>query len=314
MTIEDVITKSGVTMGVLFVVAAATFLLMPLSLVTPTLIVTAIVGFRTVLLVSMRRVVSPAAVPACPVVEGLFIGGLSKMFEYLYPGIVSQAVLGTFVAAGVTLAAYKTLRIRVTDKFRRIVFIATLGIAAMYLINLVVSLFGVSTGLVAIGPSAGVLSWIVSAVAIVLAVANLIMDFDYIERGDRQRRPEVRVVARPRPDRHDGLAVHRDPADPVVLPQLTLRTDLAHARAPSHLGEGPSRRPASCGPARRGGRSAGCASLRSCWGAWRCSSERAPVAHGRSRQRSNRPTRTPRWCRPRRARPGRTARGNAPRR
>ena len=183
MTIEDVITKSGVTMGVLFVVAAAAFLLMPLSLVTPTLIVTAIVGFVTVLLVSMRRVVSPAAVLAYSVVEGLFIGGLSKMFEYLYPGIVSQAVLGTFVAAGVTLAAYKTLRIRVTDKFRRIVFIATLGIAAMYLINLVVSLFGVSTGLVAIGPSAGVLSWIVSAVAIVLAVANLIMDFDYIERG-----------------------------------------------------------------------------------------------------------------------------------
>mgnify|MGYP000940809002 CR=1 FL=1 len=183
MTIEDVVTKSGVTMGVLFVVAAAAFLLMPLSLVTPTLIVTAIVGFVTVLLVSMRRVVSPAAVLAYSVVEGLFIGGLSKMFEYLYPGIVSQAVLGTFVAAGVTLAAYKTLRIRVTDKFRRIVFIATLGIAAMYLINLVVSLFGVSTGLVAIGPSAGVLSWIVSAVAIVLAVANLIMDFDYIERG-----------------------------------------------------------------------------------------------------------------------------------
>nr|NLI49838.1 hypothetical protein [Propionibacterium sp.] len=189
MTIEDVITKSGITMGGLFLVAAAVFMVMPLSLLMPTIIVTAIVGFITVLLVSMRRTVSPVAVVAYTVIEGLFIGALSKMFEYLFPGIVVQAILGTFVAAGVTLAAYKYFRIRVTNKFRRIVTIATMGIAAMYLVNLVVSLFGVSTGLVAVGPSAGPLSWIVSAVAVVLAVASLIMDFDYIEQGIRNGAP-----------------------------------------------------------------------------------------------------------------------------
>jgi len=189
MTIEDVITKSGITMGGLFLVAAAVFMVMPLSLLMPTIIVTAIVGFITVLLVSMRRTVSPAAVVAYTVVEGLFIGALSKMFNYMFPGIVVQAILGTFIAAAVTLAAYKYFRIRVTNKFRRIVTIATMGIAAMYLVNLVVSLFGVSTGLVAVGPTAGPLSWIVSAVAVVLAVASLIMDFDYIEQGIRNRAP-----------------------------------------------------------------------------------------------------------------------------
>ena len=189
MTIEDVIAKTGITLGALFVVAAATFVLLPVALLMPAIVVSAIVGFVTVLMVSMRRRISPAAVLAYSVVEGIFIGALSKMFEYMFPGIVAQAVLGTFVAAGVTLAAYKYLRIRVTSKFRRIVTIATMGIAAMYLINLVVSLFGVSTGLVALGPTAGPLSWLISAVAVVLAVANLIMDFDYIEKGVATRAP-----------------------------------------------------------------------------------------------------------------------------
>ena len=189
MRIEDVITKSGITMGGLFLVAAAVFMVMPVSLLMPAIIVTGIVGFITVLMVSMRRTVSPAAVVAYTVVEGIFIGALSKMFNYMFPGIVVQAILGTFIAAGVTLAAYKYFRIRVTNKFRRIVTIATMGIAAMYLVNLVVSLFGVSTGLVAVGPQAGPLSWIVSAVAVVLAVASLIMDFDYIEAGIRNGAP-----------------------------------------------------------------------------------------------------------------------------
>lgn len=183
MTIDDVITKSAITMGTLFLAAAATFVLLPVSLLTPTLLVTAIVGFVTVLLVSMRSRVSPGAVLAYAVVEGLFIGAFSKLFEFLYSGIVVQAILGTFVAAGVTLAAYRYFRIRVTEKFRRIVGIATMGVAAMFLVNLVLSLFGVSTGLVAIGPSAGPLAWIVSLVCVVLAVVNLITDFDYIERG-----------------------------------------------------------------------------------------------------------------------------------
>ena len=183
MTIEDVITKTGITLGALIAVAAATFFLLPAALLMPAIVVSAIVGFVTVLMVSMRRIVRPAAVLAYCVVEGVFIGALSKMFEYAYPGLVAQAVLGTFVAAGVTLAAYKYLRIRVTNKFRRIVTMATMGLAAMYLLNLVLSLFSVNTGIIEIGPSAGVLSWLVSGVAVVLAVFSLIMDFDYIERG-----------------------------------------------------------------------------------------------------------------------------------
>ena len=76
------------------------------------------------------------------------------------------------------------------DKAGTLGFLVTsIGIAVMYLVNLVLSLFSVNTGLVAIGPSAGPLAWIVSAVAVALAVASLIMDFDYIEQGVRNQLP-----------------------------------------------------------------------------------------------------------------------------
>ena len=80
-------------------------------------------------------------------IEGVFIGMISKYFEYLYNGIVAQAVLGTFAAAGVTLAAYKFFNIRVTPKFTKIVVIATISFAVAMLPNFVLALAGVNMGL-----------------------------------------------------------------------------------------------------------------------------------------------------------------------
>lgn len=191
MTIDDVITKSALTMGVLALVAAATFVVLPLGLMLPTLIATGLLAFVSVMVVSLRRNVNPAFVMAYSVLEGIFVGALSKMVEVGFglPGIAGQAVLATFVAAGVTFAAYKYLRIRVTGQFRKVVVIGTIALAVAYLVNFVVSLFGANLGLVGWGASAGPLAWLVSAVAVVLAVANLIMDFDYIEQGVRNRAP-----------------------------------------------------------------------------------------------------------------------------
>lgn len=193
MTIDDVITKSAITMGTLFVVAAATFALLgrygTFALLGGTLAVTGIVGFITVMVVSLRRKISPAAVLVYAVIEGMFIGAFSRLFEMLYPGIVVQAIMGTFVAAGATLAAYKYLRIKVTSQFRKIVTLSTFGLAGMFLVNMVLSLFHVNTGLVGYGSNAGMLSILISGVCVVLAVANLIMDFDYIEAGIRNGAP-----------------------------------------------------------------------------------------------------------------------------
>jgi uncharacterized YccA/Bax inhibitor family protein len=123
------------------------------------------------------------------VIEGVFIGAFSKLFELMYPGIVAQAVLATFVAAGVTLAANKYFRIRVTDKFRKIVVMSTFAFLGVVIVNLVLALFGVNLGIRTIGGGVSGIAILVSLVAVVLAVLNLILDFDYIEQGIAMRAP-----------------------------------------------------------------------------------------------------------------------------
>lgn len=189
MTIDDVITKSAITMGVLMATAAVTFLMLPIQLLSVTAIVAGLVAFVTVMIVSFRRTISPALVLVYAAIEGVFIGAFSAMFEYLYPGIVTPAVLGTFVAAGVTLAAYKYFRIRVTSQFRKMVTIGTIALAGVMLVNLVLSLFGVNTGIISVTGQVSLLAILFSALGVGLAVMNLILDFDYIEQGIAMRAP-----------------------------------------------------------------------------------------------------------------------------
>lgn len=189
MTIDDVITKTAVTMGVLVLSAALTFLFMPWQLVQPAMIVGGLVAFGVVLLVSFRRKISPAFVLAYSVIEGVFIGALSLIFETIYPGIVTPAVLGTFVAAGITLAAYKAFRIRVTNQFRKMIIIGTMAYAGVLLLNLVLSLFGINLGIISITGEVSGIALLASAIGVGLAVMNLILDFDYIEQGIAVRAP-----------------------------------------------------------------------------------------------------------------------------
>ena len=91
--------------------------------------------------------INPALVLVYAAIEGVFIGMISKFFECLYDGIVAQAVLATFVAAGVTLAAYKFFNIRVTPKFTKIVIIATIAFMVAMLLNFGLSLAGFNLGL-----------------------------------------------------------------------------------------------------------------------------------------------------------------------
>lgn len=189
MTLDDVIAKSAITLGAVFAVAAVTWMLLPVELLYPALIGSAIAGVVTIMFVARRRTVSAGGVLLYAVLEGVFVGAISKFFEFMYPGIVVSAVLATFVTAGVTLAAYKFFNIRVTPKFRKMVFIGTAALAGVVVVNLVLSLFGVNTGLREIGPDAGLLSIGISVVAVVLAVMNLVVDFDSVERGIQMQAP-----------------------------------------------------------------------------------------------------------------------------
>lgn len=190
MSIEDVITKTAVLLLALVGAGGFTWFLMPRNLLLPVAAVGSLVAFFTVMVVSARRNVPVAGVIAYAVVEGVVIGGWSRLLEVLYPGIVMQAVLGTIVAAAMVLAAYRFLGARVRGRLAQIVTLSIMGYAVMALISFVLYFANVNIGWSTMGPGAGPLAWLSAGVGVVLATASLLMDFDSIEQGVRMGAPE----------------------------------------------------------------------------------------------------------------------------
>ncbi len=122
--------------------------------------------------------------------EGLALGGISAYFNAAFPGIVAQAILGTFVAMAVVLLLFKARIIRATETFRAVVMSATIGIVIVYGISLIMSFFFHNTALSAMINSSGALGLIISGVVIIVACLNFILDFDFIERGANQGAPK----------------------------------------------------------------------------------------------------------------------------
>ncbi|MGA9715516.1 MAG: Bax inhibitor-1/YccA family protein [Aeromicrobium sp.] len=201
MTIETVVEKTAISLGLLVTTAAvAWFMIGDLGDVATGdaaygrammfAMGGAFIGLGLALVNSFKKVISPALVLAYAAVEGVFVGAFSKVIASYVgdPTIVFQAVLATMVAFGGTLAAYKFFNIQVTDKFRKVMTIAIFSFVGVMLINMVLSLTGVleSGGL----RGFNALGLVVSAIAVVLAVFMLIMDFDMVEKGVAAGIPE----------------------------------------------------------------------------------------------------------------------------
>ena len=107
------------------------------------------------------------------------MGGLSKYFDAAYPGVVTQAVIGTFAAFAGTLAAYKFFNIQVSSRFRTFVIAAMFGMVALGLLELVLSMFGNAIGFYGFGG----LGLVFAIAGLALGVFMLILDFDFVERG-----------------------------------------------------------------------------------------------------------------------------------
>jgi uncharacterized YccA/Bax inhibitor family protein len=188
LTYEDVIVKTGGLLGLLVVVAAVTWS------VTPTMpwlyVVGAVVGLVLGFVNAFRRNPSPALIVAYAVAQGVFVGGISWVFQNLaVPGssdgtaqpIVLQAVLGTVVTFGAALWLFRSGKVRVTPRFTRWLLISMVGYLAFSLINVVLAFFLPSEGF---GPLRnGGWGLIAGLVAVGLAAACLIVDFDSIKRG-----------------------------------------------------------------------------------------------------------------------------------
>jgi uncharacterized YccA/Bax inhibitor family protein len=147
----------------------------------------AIVGLVLAMITIFKPSVSPYTSPLYALAEGVFLGGVSAMFQYLYPGIVPEAValtLGTFAAL---LTAYATRVIRPTEKFKLGIVAATGGICLFYLATMVLGFFGVHI------PALYQAGWVgigFSVFVVVIAALNLVLDFDFIETGCAQGAPK----------------------------------------------------------------------------------------------------------------------------
>ena len=146
----------------------------------------AIVGFIAVMVTVFKPMTSHILGPIYAVGQGLFVGALSKMFDATYSGIVVQAVGTTLAVFGVMLFLYRTRILRVTDKFRRIVIGATLGVMVFYLASFVFSMFGANVSFLSSSSGVGILF---SLFVAGLAAFNLALDFDFIERGEAMGLP-----------------------------------------------------------------------------------------------------------------------------
>lgn len=112
---------------------------------------------------------------------------LAVFFEASYPGIVSQAVAGTFAALFSMLILYRAKLIQCTDKFRSVIFIATCSIAVLYLINFIGHFFHYAVPVINSSSNFGIAF---SIIVVIIAALNLIIDFDFIERGARNMLPK----------------------------------------------------------------------------------------------------------------------------
>lgn len=145
----------------------------------------AIAGFVVALIISFTR--NKVLVPVYAILEGLFLGGISATFEASYPGIVSQAVVGTFAALFSMLILYRMGVIRCTDKFRSVIFISTLSIAVIYLVDFIGHFFHYAIPMINTSTNIGIGF---SLVVIAIAALNLIIDFDFIEQGAQRMLPK----------------------------------------------------------------------------------------------------------------------------
>jgi len=185
MTMDDVVTKTGLSF-IVTVLAAAAIWAVPGYSAVGLAFPAALVGFVLALVISFKQIANPAATLAYAAVEGVFLGGISEVFDQRWPGIVMQAIIGTFGVFAGMLVVYKTGAIRVTPKFTRWLMGALIGVLVLMLVNGLAYFFtpgglGLRDG--------GPLAIVFSLVVIGVAAFTLLLDFDMADEAIRRGAP-----------------------------------------------------------------------------------------------------------------------------
>ena len=183
MTLDGTVNKTGISLLLLMFTATYTWNSPSIGLMA----LGGIGGFIVGILTHFKRHLSAITVPIYAALEGLLLGGISIMFEQLYPGIVSQAIFITFGILASLLIAYKSGLIKPTENFKLGVAAATGGIAFIYMISWIMSFWGGSIPLIHSSSTFGI---IFSVGVIIIAALNLVLDFDFIEQGVEMGAPK----------------------------------------------------------------------------------------------------------------------------
>ena len=186
MTMDDVIVKTGMLFAILLVGAFVGWSVPGLTF--PALFV----GLGLSLVNIFKKEVSPALVLAYGAAEGVFLGGISNLYSAAYadtaPNLVSQAVIGTFVAFGTMLFLYKSGIIKVNGKFKKVFMVAMVSYLVIAVASLISSFFGVGSGWGFYG--VGGLGLLLCVAGVGLAAFSLVMDFELITQTIAAGAPE----------------------------------------------------------------------------------------------------------------------------
>ena len=185
MTINGTVNKTAISLLLLVGTGYLTF-----TTINPGLLIgCGIGGFIVAIITVFKKEWAPITVPIYAILEGGLLGGVSFMYNSLYDGIVTNAI---FLTVGILLSlltAYRSGYIKATENFKLGVFAATGGIAIVYLINFIMGFFGSSMGVMQIN-NASPMSIGFSAIVVIIAALNLVLDFDFIEEGAEKGAPK----------------------------------------------------------------------------------------------------------------------------
>ncbi len=189
MTVEGAVNKSAILTVIAAVVAIAFYAyamaLMQQGAPSPAglgMVVGALGGIAAALVMTFKPHLSSTLAVPYALLEGLFLGGVSAVYESRFPGVPASALLATFVTTLSLFALYRAGVIRATEKFKSIVISATIAIALIFVVQIVMRL-AFSSSIPGLFEQTGILALAFAAFVAIIASLNLILDFDLIERS-----------------------------------------------------------------------------------------------------------------------------------
>ncbi len=185
MTLTGTVNKTGIALFLLVLSGYYTFG----NISTALLIGCGIGAFIVALVTFFKKEWSAITVPLYALLEGALLGGISYQYNSLYDGIVFNAVLLTLSILVALLLAYRSGWIKATENFKLGIAAATGGIFIVYMVQFVMGFFGTGMAVMSIH-NGSLMSIGFSLVIVVIAALNLVMDFDFIERGVEQGAPK----------------------------------------------------------------------------------------------------------------------------